>query len=613
MKQSAKHTVVMGVLASFFLLPAVGFASEDAAQKQLESARELYASGNWETAKEAYEEAYAKAPENTVTKAEATLEWANLLWEQGSYDPAYKRAKEALDRAQKLKLEAAIGRLLLTLGHIEASRGDLAGAQTTLDLCIKLAGEQKDANFQALCRMNARFVRKLRGKDPGSEKQFKRDLKTLETSGQPLFVGTALAKTAELQEKSGDPIGGLDFLRRAQKQFDKAGSLPAITRNKMRMAQAYQQLGQWGDAAKELDGLVLTFKNMRNRPALVTAYALEGRQAEHKNDAKQALKNYNLSVREAKKLQSPQIEANSLLALCEFYGRTDNPERGVTACSRSRSLFKQVGMPTLATRAIIVQARAAHVRGDLNAARDLYFQVIADLEKTKAGRDHAADLATQRVNLCQVERTLGNSGALKLCRDAAADLKALDDKSPSELAMERMTLYNVGAEARDAGNDDEAMSNLSRAAEMFVGANQKVEAANALVLLGDLQLKKKQKSKAFATWKRGLELTKGLGDVGLSSSMEIRAQLGQAQIDSKAWKDAVETLQPVLDQGPRLEAWDRAAWASLMLAQAQLKLGNRDAAKAALKAGEPAAAKAKDKELAKLIKSNLDKLGGASK
>jgi tetratricopeptide (TPR) repeat protein len=612
MMQSATRTLSVLAIAFSCTLPAAAFASEDAARKQLEAARELYATGNWETAKEAYEDAYAKAPEDSISKAEATLEWANLLWEQGSYDPAYTRAKEALDRAQKLKLEEPIGRLLLTLGHIEASRGDLSGAQTTLELCVKLAGEQKDTNFQALCRMNARFVKQLRGKNPGSSAAFKRDLQTLEKSGQPLFVGTALAKSAELRDKVGDPIGALDMLRRAHKQFEKAGSLPAITRNKMRLAQAYQQLGQWNDAAGELDGLVLTFKNMRNRPALVTAYALEARQAEHEGKAKTALQNYNRSVREAKALGSPQIEANAHLALCEFFGRTDKPQRGVAACNRSRTLFERVGMPTLATRALVVQARAAHARNDLPRARDLYFEAIAELEKRRAGRDHAAELATQRVNLCQIERSLDNDGALKLCRDAAADLAKLQKKSPTEEAMERMTLYNVGAEARDAGNLSEAQENLERATEAFVTANQKVEAANALVLLGDVHLRRKRVSKAHASWERGLKLVDNLGDVGIVAASEIRAQLGQSQIDQRQWKDAVDTIEPLLDSAPKLQAWDRAAWATLMLAQAHLKLGDRDAARDALERGRSFAKKAEDADYARLIESNLSKIGGGT-
>lgn len=607
MKQSATRFVVAFVVALVCALPAAGFAA-DAAQQKLDSARELYSSGNWETAKEAYEEAYAEAPEDSVAKAEAALEWANLLWEQGFYGPAYERAREALDRAQKLKLEKAIGRLLLTLGHIEASRGDLRAAQDTLDLCVKMAGEQKDTNFQALCRMNARFVRKLRGQSPGSKKQFQRDLATLEASGQPLFVGTALAKTAELRQKSGDPIGGLDFLRRAQKQFDKAGSLPAVSRNKMRLAETYQGLGQWNDAAKELDGLVLTFKNMRNRPALITAYVLEGRQAEHAGDAGAALQHFRRSIREAKKIGSPQLVANAHLALCEFYGRTDSPQKGVVACNQSRELFTKVGMPTLATRALVVQARAAHARNDLAVARDLYLEAVEELARMPGGRDHHADLATQRVNLCQVERALDNQGALKLCRDAAKALAELTDKTPAEQAMERTTLYNVGAEARDAGNLDEAETALDTAVDHYTRANEKVEAARALTLLGAVHAAKKEPRKAVDSWKRGLELAAPSGDAGLVATNQLRTQLGQAHLDAARWKDAASVIEPLLDDAPRAEAWDTAAWAALGLAQARLKLGDRESAIATLEKGATFATKATDSDLKKMIDSNLDKL-----
>lgn len=608
MKQSATRTVVALALALVCSLPSLASASDDAARQKLESARELYATGNWETAKEAYEEAYAASPEDSVIRAEVTLGWANLLWEQGLYEPAYERAREALDRAKKLGIDDAFARLLLTLGHIEASRGELFEAQSTLELCAELSRDQKDDNFQALCRMNSRFVRKLRGKDPGPKAQFDRDLAILEASGQPLFVGTALAKTAELRDKAGDPIGALDFLRRAHEQFEKSGSLPAISRNRMRLAEAYQRRGQWPDAAEQLEGLVLTFRNMSNRPALITAYALEGRQAEHAGDVSKALQNYKRSIAAARKVGSPQLQANANLALCEFYGRTDSPEKGVAACNLSRKLFEQVGMPTLAARALVVQARAAHSRNDLERARNLYMKAIDELAKLRGGREHRGELAVQRVNLCQVERALGGDGALKLCRDAASTLAQLDSKTPSEHAMERTTLYNVGSEARDAGNLDEARTALDSATKRFVEANEKVEAAKSLVLLGSIYDVQKEPDKAIATWSRGLRLVAKSGDVGLSTANQLRTQLGQAQLDAKKWKEAAATIKPLITDAPRLEDWDTAAWASLGLAHATLKLGERDEAIEILERGKKMAAKATDPDLAQMIDSNLEKL-----
>src|SRR5690554_2962519 len=106
-------------------LPATAHAQDSDAALNIEHARELYAAGDWETAREAYKAAFEDAPENSVYKAEASLELANLLWEQGENNAAELRVKDALKRAEALKLDAAIGQLLLTKGHIEASQGRL--------------------------------------------------------------------------------------------------------------------------------------------------------------------------------------------------------------------------------------------------------------------------------------------------------------------------------------------------------------------------------------------------------------------------------------------------------------------------------------------------------
>ncbi|MFU8805510.1 MAG: tetratricopeptide repeat protein, partial [Bradymonadaceae bacterium] len=264
-----RYSFYFVVLCFLFPFPQVAFA--DDAQSLLEEARGQYKSGHWDQAVSSFEKAYKAADEGSVGKAEAALEWGSLLWEQGDYGQAEARVKDALERARALKLDHAIGQLLLTLGHIEASQGRLREAESTLTICVRMAGEEQDRTYQALCRLNRRHVRTLRGQPPGSEAEFRADIAALEQAGTPLSVGTSLAKTAELFQTTGDLGRAMELLERADKHFAGAGSVPAIARNKLRIAQLMQEQGRWSDARGQLDGLVGQFEVMGSRPLLVNA------------------------------------------------------------------------------------------------------------------------------------------------------------------------------------------------------------------------------------------------------------------------------------------------------------------------------------------------------
>src|SRR6056297_1461628 len=149
------------------LLSAAPVVAEDD-MAHLEDARALYQAGHWDDANGAFETAYDGAADGSEIKAAASLEWASLLWERGEYNQAERLVTEAIELDRALDLDDATGRLLVTLGHIEASKGELAEAENTLNICVQLTGELGDDVYRALCRLNRRVVRTLRGEDPGS-------------------------------------------------------------------------------------------------------------------------------------------------------------------------------------------------------------------------------------------------------------------------------------------------------------------------------------------------------------------------------------------------------------------------------------------------------------
>ncbi len=603
---------ILLVLLASTVLSRVSYADDNAVRVAIEAARELYAAGNWETAGEAYEDALRAATPGTRPEAEAMIELASLRWEQGDYAGAHERASKALSAAKKLKLDDAVGRLMLTLGHIEASQGRLAAAQSTLQICVRSAAEQRDANFEALCRINLRFVRQLRGQAVGSEKAYRRDLDTLKRSGQSVLVGTALAKSAELQERAQDFHGALGTLRQAEAQFAAAGSVPAESRNKLRLAQALQNLNRWDEAAKELDGLVLTFRNMKNRPALVTAYALRGKQRAHDADRTGALQDYELAARTARTLGSPQLIANTDLALCEFFAVAGDSERSRKHCMSASKGFSSVGIPSLAARSRILLARLAQSQKEWLTAREHYLEALRVLSEDVApsARDER-EIAVQEVNLCQVELQLKSNGAYRRCLDAREALAGVTASDASYRGMVAATDYAVGV-TTPAREREKAMRSLDAAAEAWIQLGNGPQAAEALLRLGKHQAdSKKTRVTANSTFDRGLKALGPPSDAPRQVvAIQLAIQKAQVELALESWLAARKTLETIVGWATASDDTYSAAWAYSGLAQARLKLKDRVGAIDALRLGESFASRAGDDDLLQLIRSNLDKLEG---
>jgi tetratricopeptide (TPR) repeat protein len=596
-----KKTFVAAVAAFVLAVPVLGAAEEESTA--MASARELYASGDWETAKEAYAEVFKVAPAGSIERAEATLELASLLWEQGDYVEAETRAKDALAQARKLKLEKAIGRLLLTLGHIEASRGKLSQAETTMKLCAKNAADHEDTQVAALCRVSLRFVKQLRGQ-PVSDADYEKDLALLRNSGDDMLVGTALAKSSEGFARAGDYAHALGLLNQAQERFVAGGSVPAQARNRLRRAQLFQEMGRWADAAKDLDGLVLDFKNMRNKPSLVTAYTLLGRQAEQAGDLSAATGQFAAATKLAGTMSNPTLTANTELASCEFYARTGN-DRAVTVCASARQRFEKAGVPDLAARAVVAGARAAHVRGDLRSAREGYIAAVEALEPRVYSDHDRKDLATQFVNLCTIEYQLESEGAFARCRDAVKKLEAIKTRTTEVEGMLGAANLTAGAAAYKANKAKESQSHLTAAVAQLEKVQDIQRLADAYLRLGRLQYRLKQ-PEAPKSFERAIELGKDRADLAQNTT-QARIQFAQYLMDLEKWDLAAAQLQPALAAAQAANEFGTVAWIYSAQARVELKLGRKDAAIKALESGISAAKAAKDKDLQKSLEENLSK------
>lgn len=587
-------------------------ARSELAQK-LERARGLYDRGDWDEAVALYEEVYAEADAEDLRKADAALEAASILWEQGSYKKAKARAEEALELARALHYDQAIGRLLVTIGHIEASQGQLARARSTFKTCASLSEERSDAVFGALCRMNLSLVDRLQGRPGLSDAQMRRDIARLEGAKTPLAVGSALAKTGEMYARTGEGARAMMMLEKAQDQFAAAGSVPAQARNRLRIARVLQDQGDFARARAHIKMALGPLQKMKNRPGLVNAHGLLGKDAERRGARPEAVGHYNKALKLAEAIGNPQLRAQGHLALCEVL-LEPTPSAGVEHhCAQADERFGRLGVPELQVRARIARGNLAQHQGQHQRARTYYKKALAQLEGDIAdGLVDASTVASQKANLCQVEHSLKITGSLLTCREALEALDALEDASGYTEHV-AVTAYVTGFTAQREGRLNQALGYFKRAAEVSMSQSppRRVRAADALLRMGLIYGSGDKDEEALATFGRGLAILKGHED--RPDAATLVTQLHQQRVQALEAQQRWSQLQA---RAGELLAWatsqnDRAAqgMAYNYLARAQLKRDDRQGAIASLEAGVEVLEGVKEQQdLRQMMKKNLASL-----
>jgi tetratricopeptide (TPR) repeat protein len=540
------RTLGAALLTSLLCAPQLATAGAPAEAPTMAQARQSYDDGDWDVSSSRFEAVYAAAPEDSVERAEAALERANIAWEQGDYATARRWAEDSLERARALKLDAAVGRLLLTLGHIEVSEGHLSRARQTFQLCVQLSKEQQDDVFGSLCRMNLSLVERTRGQKPDDNK-LRADIAKLKALGTPMATGAALAKTAELFERRGELAQALMLLEQAQSEFVAAKNVPAQTRNALRQARVLQSAGRHAEAKQKIEAALPALKRMKNRPSLVLAYGLLGKDAEQRNDQSDAVQNYLAALKVANETKSPQLTAQTQLAVCEALMRPTIDPRAETYCVQAAARFDALKVHELAARAQIASAQIKQTGGDLREARKLYIAAIERLEKeVDPELLDRGSLAQQKVNLCQVEVQLEMTGTLLRCRDA---LKSVESSPKIHPGAQAAALYNIGQAAQREKQWTEALNAYDKAAGVFEVIPDRVRAADARLRAGTLAATlKDHEARAETSLRAGIK-TLGADTAtpqALQTAINLRTQLAQLQLNQAKYSDVIATIDTLL-------------------------------------------------------------------
>lgn len=588
------------------------FAGE-AEFQTMQQARKAYDRGEWDQAISMYKSVYETVEKNDPLKAEAALEWSNILWERGEYKQAKKLAEEALELARKFKLDAAVGRLLVNIGHIEASQGQFSRARKTFQLCASMSNENQDPVFGAVCRMNLSLLDRLNGRPGQSNAELQRDIKLLEGANSPLAAGSALARTADFYARNKDHASALMMLQKAQAQFASAGSVPAQARNRIRMAQVLQDSGDYDGAKKQLELARGPLQKMNNRPALVNTYGLFGRDAQHRGNRGEAVGHYNKSLELSQGIGNPQLIAQSNLALCEVLA-TPTPLDGVDHhCAQADQRFGALRVPELQVRAKIIRGNLAQARGSLQEARGYYKEIIALMEKLSPSVRDDATIAVQYANLCQIERELNITGTLKTCKAGLEKLKGLPN-SAAYTEHIAATYYSAGFAAQSEKRIKQSLRFFEQAsiAYMKLDKPEPVRAADARLRMGLIySVVLKGEDEAEKAMRAGIDLLQGQD--ALPNAILIRTQLHQQLVqlfaDQKQWEKARVESQALIDYAAKHDDRASQGWGYNYMAQALLKTGQKDAAIKSLEDGVAILeGVASEKEQREMMRASLKKL-----
>jgi tetratricopeptide (TPR) repeat protein len=579
-------------------------SSQSDLKSTLQNANTAYDSGNWSSAKTLYQKALDTAEDGSELQAEAALNLSHLLWEQGEYIQASEFAEKALNIAEKRNLKEGLGRLLLTVGHIEASRGKLLEAKDTLRICEKLSKKQGDKVFAALCRLNKRTVRQLLGEEVAPTESFQKDLETIRAHGSPLAAGVALAKTADLHQEANNDELAEKLLKDAHKNFEKAESTPSLLKNRLRLARLYQKQGEFEKMRSQLQGTLERFEKMGVNPSLVHALELKALDFEELGQSGKAESYFKRSLSAAEKTDSPQLLAKARLNLCEFYARQRNLKAAKPVCSKALDGFETAKMPSLVARTHAQLAHLAHRKQKLEEARKHYQEAVSAIQSY--AKSSLPAFAREMANLCQVEMLLTTQESHKQCKKA---LKVLANHPNPPKSMRASTHYAVGITAKRTGKTDEATKHLRKAARLAHGQQpaDRDLASDAYLRLGAILAKNKKTypdaKKAFIS---GLDVVRHAEnpDKLKSARREILKQKGQLELNMKEWKQGLQTLETLseeVDTNPKLKAWTFNS-----IGKAHLRLDREDAAESALQVALPLAKQVGDEDLVKQIESNLE-------
>jgi DNA-binding NarL/FixJ family response regulator len=234
----------------------------------------LRLSGAWGGALEEFDRAAQRYFQLGATDAVGltAYEAGDILRLRGEFDAAEAAYRRAADHG--FDPQPGLALLWLVQGRSAHTGSAHTGSGAALAEIERLLAEQ--SGVVQRCRLLPAAIEVLLGCEQTSRA---RELAT-ELASLVVTIGTgALEATASYAQgmvelASGDPAGGLPYLRKARQFWARAGAPHELARTRAAMGRALLQLGADESARRELDAAALAFRDLRARPEAAAVTAL---------------------------------------------------------------------------------------------------------------------------------------------------------------------------------------------------------------------------------------------------------------------------------------------------------------------------------------------------
>jgi signal transduction histidine kinase len=250
------------------------------------------------------------------------------------------------------------------------------------------------------------------------------------------------------------------------------------------------------------------------------------------------------------------------------FARADLVDRGRAAASDAA----KAGDESLRSLALSVQCRGLIQQGLLDEATPICREA---LRRAPAGDDLALSAAQRMNGVLTIER-----GQPLAALPTLIEANAAAGRSGNARAI-AASLMSLGAAAQWAGVNADAVDYYDRALTVATGINANELAARIANNLGVLLLERGDAEGARLQFQTAIDRAARVGDRGPPSS--IQYGLAFAEIQSDRSGDAIERLRALLAAGTPGGAPLQHADGMLYLARAEYRLGNLEAAEAAVR------------------------------
>src|ERR1041385_1656679 len=385
-----------------------GGAHREAAETLRSIGDIYYETGQYQTARDAYQQALAERKKTTDVPGQSwsliSIGLVDVYLDQ--IDDSLARTSEARKLAQDLHDQRIKAQILNNYVFAYISRGsrdDLANAEKYSNDAVALAEKLNDQEVLARSLLFAGSVKNDTGKLNEALDYYQRALSLFQKYGHPAWQSRALAAIGGIYVATGEPQKALNYDQEALVLQQQLGDrrTQGITFNNI--GYAYGELGDFDHALESYLSALDCYRELGRQRGEAQTSVFVGNMYRVRGEFEQAAQRYEVSQKLAQGVRDKVIEALSLTSLGLLTQAKGDLPAAISTYSEALSVYNQIG--DLRGQVIKLNAlgHALYLSGQKAAALPQLMRALGLVEKT---HDRALEVLV-RYNLAYVFNSLG--------------------------------------------------------------------------------------------------------------------------------------------------------------------------------------------------------------